>query len=246
MSATCGVLEPLQAARTIDGQLRELEAVVCDHALPPVALVGWSWGAWLGVLFAARHPALVGKLILVASGPFEQAYAERIMKIRFDRLSRNDSDAVRRCTERLDDPRSRDKDAVLSRLASIFARADAYDPGADMGETVACQYDVHERVWNEAKTYRNTGLLLSRAGKLRCGVVALHGDYDPHPAEGVSVPLGRTLSDFRFVLLENCGHRPWIEKRARDRFFDLLTGEIARAEKTPISTDRSGRPFNLR
>ena len=51
-----------------------------------MTLVGWSWGAWLGFILAARHPALVRKLVLVGSGPFEEAYAAGIMDIRLARL----------------------------------------------------------------------------------------------------------------------------------------------------------------
>ncbi len=43
-----GVLEPLQTAETVDGQVEELRAVLETHANLPVTLIGWSWGAWLG------------------------------------------------------------------------------------------------------------------------------------------------------------------------------------------------------
>lgn len=56
--------------------------------------------------------------------------------------------------------------------------------------------------------------------------MAIHGDYDPHPAEGVRRPLSRVLDDFEFVLLESCGHRPWIERAARDWFYDILRQEL--------------------
>jgi len=58
--------------------------------------------------------------------------------------------------------------------------------------------------------------------KIRCPVIAIHGDYDPHPYEGVKTPLSHILRDFRFILLEHCGHRPWVERAARDRFYKVL------------------------
>ena len=66
-----GVLEPLQTASTIAGQVEELKELLEESANLPVTLVGHSWGAWLGYIFAARHPGLVKKLILVSSGGFE-------------------------------------------------------------------------------------------------------------------------------------------------------------------------------
>jgi pimeloyl-ACP methyl ester carboxylesterase len=60
-------------------------------------------------------------------------------------------------------------------------------------------------------------------------VVAIHGDHDPHPADGVREPLERALSDFRFVLLDRCGHEPWQERHARDRFYAILRNELREA-----------------
>jgi pimeloyl-ACP methyl ester carboxylesterase len=57
-------------------------------------------------------------------------------------------------------------------------------------------------------------------------VVAIHGDHDPHPAAGVQEPLSATLAQFRFILLERCGHRPWIERQARDAFYEALEEEL--------------------
>lgn len=53
-----------------------------------------------------------------------------------------------------------------------------------------------------------------------------HGDYDPHPSEGVRKPLSAVLSEFRFVLLENCGHTPWCERQARGAFYEVLEEEL--------------------
>ena len=44
----------------------------------------------------------------------------------------------------------------------------------------------------------------------------------PHPPEGVQKPLSAVLKDFRFILLKNCGHLPWIERQARDNFYAVL------------------------
>ena len=61
---------------------------------------------------------------------------------------------------------------------------------------------------------------------IECPVVAIHGDYDPHPAEGVEKPLASILKNFRFILLQNCGHKPWIEKHAKDIFYEILKQEL--------------------
>ncbi|MGB9939451.1 alpha/beta fold hydrolase [Methanosarcina sp.] len=81
-------------------------------------------------------------------------------------------------------------------------------------------------MWEEASELRSCGKLLELGKEICCPVVAIHGDYDPHPFEGVKEPLFRNLKDFRFILLEKCGHRPWIEREAKERFYSLLRNEI--------------------
>ena len=62
--------------------------------------------------------------------------------------------------------------------------------------------------------------------RIQCPVVAIHGDYDPHPSEGITIPLSRVVKGFRFHLLKHCGHHPWYEKEAREPFYALLKQEL--------------------
>jgi len=87
LSKDFGVLEPLQTADSLDGQMMELKSGLETTAQLPAALIGHSWGAFLGFILAASYPDLARKLILVGSGPFEASYAERIMPTRLKRLS---------------------------------------------------------------------------------------------------------------------------------------------------------------
>ncbi|MFA6333645.1 MAG: alpha/beta hydrolase, partial [Methanoregula sp.] len=89
-----------------------------------------------------------------------------------------------------------------------------------------CQYDVFRGVWDEACDLREKAILLQMGKAIKCPVVAIHGDWDPHPAEGVNDPLAKVLPDFQFVLLEKCGHRPWIERTASDAFYKTLVRAI--------------------
>ncbi len=101
LETTHGVLEPLQTANSLEGQLGELHESLQTHADPPVTLIGHSWGAMLGFLFAARHPHFVRKLILVASGVFDPRHAERIESVRLARLAEHERSEMRALTESL-------------------------------------------------------------------------------------------------------------------------------------------------
>ena len=97
-------------------------------------------------------------------------------------------------------------------------------------EILEVQAQLHQQVWGEATELRKSGQLLALGQQIQCPVVAIHGDYDPHPAQGVEQPLTAVLTDFRFILLRNCGHLPWLEREARDKFYEILTAEL-RAEQ---------------
>jgi len=224
-----GILEPIQTATSLDGQIEELTMLLSTHADLPVTLVGFSWGAWLSLIVAAKHPAMVKKLILVASGPFQAHYAEQIMPTRLSRLSEEERTEVQTLIRDLEAPSTQNKHATLARFGVLLSKADIFDPApvkSEPSDAMDCRSDIFQTVWNEAAELRRGGQLLDLARHVQCPVVAIHGDYDPHPAEGVETPLSLTLRDFRFILLEKCGHAPWLERQARDKFYLLLKNEL--------------------
>ena len=87
LSEHIGVLEPLQTADTIDGQVEELVATLEQFSFLQATLIGSSWGAMLSYIVAAKYPSLVKKLILVGSAVYEERYAEKILETRLKRLS---------------------------------------------------------------------------------------------------------------------------------------------------------------
>jgi pimeloyl-ACP methyl ester carboxylesterase len=226
LETIAGILEPLQTKDTLEGQVEELRDVLGKNADLPVMLAGFSWGAWLAFIVAARCPEMVKKLVLIGSGPFEERYAGNIVPERLNRLSEAERVEVLAIVDALDDPAVRDRDGPMARLGELFAKADAFEPVPHRGESLGYSYEINRNVWAEASRLRASGTLLAMGRQIRCPVVAIHGENDPHPAEGVRGPLSRVLKDFRFVLLEKCGHEPWIERWAGDEFYRILKREI--------------------
>jgi pimeloyl-ACP methyl ester carboxylesterase len=224
LSLNMGVLEPLQTAVSIDGQLAELEKILEEHGNPPMILVGFSWGAWLSYIFAARYPLLVKKLILIGSGPFEEKYAVKIIATRLSHLNIDEKKEALSLLSTLNSGGMRDDS--FARFGALMDKADAYDPLPHESEVLPCSPDIYQQVWGEAGKLRSSGELLNMGEKVECPVVAIHGDYDPHPAAGVKEPLTRVIKDFRFILLEKCGHHPWLERQAKQQFYDVLKREI--------------------
>ncbi|MES0329782.1 MAG: alpha/beta hydrolase, partial [Dehalococcoidales bacterium] len=124
------------------------------------------------------------------------------------------------------DPATPDKDALFTRLGKLMAGADSYEPLSQDTEILECRYDIYKSVWPQAAKLRHSGRLLELGKRISCPVVAIQGEYDPHPAAGVKEPLGRVLKDFRFFLLAKCGHHPWMERQAKDEFYGILKREL--------------------
>jgi len=224
LSSVVGVLEPLLTAASIDGQVEELRAILEENGRLSLSLIGFSWGAWLSVIFTARYPTYANKLILLSSGPFEEKYAANIMQTRLQRLQKGERKEAKALYEAIiSSTLSRDS---LIRFGQLISKADSYDLLPDESQPSPVDPEVYRSVWDEASKLRNIGHLLEIAQRIKCPVVAINGDYDPHPADGVKRPLSGAIEDFRFVLLKKCGHYPWRERNARDMFYRILNAEI--------------------
>lgn len=225
-----GVLEPLQTAASVLGQIEELQTVLEKSARLPIVLLGHSWGAWLSYLLAARHPGQVKKLILVGSGPFTEAYVPAINALRFSRLSDAENRQVKKWLAALEDPALENRDEILRRFGRLMTKIDTYCPiprhAGKNDAAVTVQAAVFQNVLSEAMALRQSGELLRLGAGIQCPVLAIHGDYDPHPFAGVQEPLSQVIRDFRFILLRHCGHTPWKELYAREKFYQLLCEEV--------------------
>ncbi len=229
LSEKRGVLEPFQTSVSVEGQIRELRSLLKKHAKMPLILVGHSWGAWLAFMFTAHYPSSVKKLVLVASGPFEEHYARSIMSTRLERLGEIGRQEYLHLSTSMNDPAAHNKTNALVKFGKLLSDADSFDLES-MWEVnpVFCHdcYNINKKVWEEAAYLRRSKKLLNMGKEIRCPVVAIHGDYDPHPFEGVKQSLSKVLDDFRFILLEYCGHYPWLERYASDEFYRLMEQEL--------------------
>jgi len=129
--------------------------------------------------------------------------------------------------QRLGEPSAGGKAEAFARLGALAMKADAYDPLPAQSNMVEGQGNQFHGVLQEAIEMRKSGELLALAEGIECSVVAIHGDYDPHPLAGVQEPLSAALVDFRLILLKRCGHKPWVERQAKDSFYQVLGDELS-------------------
>lgn len=224
LSKYYGVIEPLQTEDSVKGQIEELKKAIEENTTTPIFLVGWSWGAWLSYLLATYYPELVKKLIIVSSGPFEASHAQEVMKTRLNRLTVEGRDRANKIMLLIQNGKADSR--IFSEFGKLMDKADSFDQVKHKEEVHQFQQEIYEKVWAEAEELRKSGKLLEAGKAISCPVVAVHGDYDPHPAEGVKKPLSKIIKNFKFYLLKNCGHHPWYEREARDRFYKVLKREL--------------------
>lgn len=229
LSGDYGVLEPIQTETSLEGQIQELYKTLCEYGDTPVILIGHSWGAWLSFIMTARYPAIVRKLILVGSGPFRAEYVKALEESRFSRMSSEERTEAYAIIEALDMENTVNKDEKLARLGELVEKADNYDIEqieTEKADKIPVEGNTFRQVWSEASELRRNGRLLEYGRQIKCPVIAIHGDYDPHPAEGVKKPLSGIVGNFQFHLLEKCGHSPWKEKYARGEFYRIIREEL--------------------
>lgn len=232
LSSKWGIFEPLLTKKTLADQLTDLKDQILKTCQPPVILMGHSWGAIVAYLFTAEHPDLVKKVILVSSALFNNDCLDEMMQLRFSRMSQEDQQKVSSLTEKLSSNPSLtqgEKNAIFTEFGRIFTIVDSYDliPAhfEEHFNYIEANYDIYKAIFPETVKLRSQDVFLELGKKIDCPVVGIHGDYDPHPVQGIKDPLSKILKDFRFILLENCGHLPWCEKQARSKFFEILFQE---------------------
>lgn len=226
LSEICGIIEPLQSESTIDGLIHELKEILERECGLPVTLLGHSWGAWLSIIFTYENPDFVKKIILTSSGPFEDEYAQNINSTRISRLSEREVEELNMLKNNLNNPNSANKKESFKRFGDISSKADYYKQINFTNYILDYQPDIFQTVMREAIYLRKSGKLLKMAGRLNCPLITVHGDYDPHPYKGVEEPLSKTVKDFRFILLKDCGHYPWNEVFAKEKFYEIIKKEL--------------------
>jgi pimeloyl-ACP methyl ester carboxylesterase len=227
LSDSAGILEPLQTRDSLEGQIDELRDQLIQHSDPPVVLIGSSWGAVLALFQAARNRELVSKLILVGSAVFDKKSSASIEGRRQARLS----DARRRQFEdvekKLEEAGESEKGRLMDEWGGILFEADVYDAVTNDLEVLETRYDIFTNVWPDFVVLRDRpGFLKSEFSRIDLPTMVIHGEYDPHPIEGIRPFLKECIPDIRFEILPRCGHYPWIEKHARDKFFAIVRDEI--------------------
>ncbi|MBN1160658.1 MAG: alpha/beta hydrolase [Dehalococcoidales bacterium] len=226
LAKNTGVLEPLQTKDSINGQVKELADVLKNHADIPVVLIGHSWGAMLSCITTAHYPDLIKRLILIGTVPLGWKDLPDFTPTRLSRLSEAERVEFLSLAEFIWDGAAEDKSEPFGRFIRLITKSESYDLIPMKDEVLQYQLDINIAVGLEMRKFTGNDGLLKASRQITCPVTAICGDYDVRPAGDVKESLSRVYKDFKFFLLEKCGHFPWMERFARDKLYEILKKEI--------------------
>jgi pimeloyl-ACP methyl ester carboxylesterase len=189
----------------------DLDRVVAELGVQPLVVVGYSWGALLGMLHAVE--AAAGRtangpesMLLIDPAPVSRRYRSEF-EAEFER--RQSQPEIRRLREELATSglRERDPDAYRQRAFELSVAAYFADPNAARDLTPFRVISrVQQAVWESLGDYD----LAPQLSSVRCRALVVHGRQDPIPLAS-SDAAARALGA-RLVVLDRCGHVPYVEQ----------------------------------
>lgn len=207
--------EPLTVAR----HLADLDALVGE----PATLVGSSWGAMLGLCYAAEHPQRVARLALVGSGTFDALSRALLIRLRDERLGPEGVARLEALTaELVAETDAAAQDALFQAMGEVLWPAYWVDPISRDLEVLRYDYRGHVEAWNDMLRLQAEGVYPARFARIEAPVLMLHGDDDPHPGPAIHRGLAPLVRRLEYRGFPRCGHFPWLERHAQAPFLDAL------------------------
>lgn len=196
---------------TWETHVEDLGAVVEELGLDPLSIVGYSWGAMLGLLYAIEqrgnpHLRAPDRMALISPAPLTREY-RRQFEAEFTR--RQQGPEIQRMREGLaaSGLRERDMEAYRQRAFELGVAGYFSDPRKAKDLTpFRVVGRVQQSVWESLGDFN----LISDLKGIKISTIIITGRDDPIPfassSEGASA-LGTNL-----VVLDECGHVPYVEQ----------------------------------
>lgn len=223
LSNNFNILEPLQSKLTIQEQIDELKEQISKYTDEPITLIGSSWGAILSLFFASQNQNMLDKIILVGCGTFTKKATDKAEKIRMSRLTKPQQEKLKENFQLMNNLSSEEQKNAMREMAGLLSIADKYSPIVDNGELKNLDWNIFKNVWTEfIKMQENPEYLKSVFSKINIPVILIQGNYDAFLTTEIYEFLKECIPQIKLYELEKCGHYPWIEKYAKDEFYEII------------------------
>jgi len=201
-----------QQVVTWETQVGDVGMVAREFGLGEPVIVGYSWGGLLAMLYAASAPALgfppPAALVLIDPAPISRHYREQFER---EFAHRQSSADVQRLRAELAASRLRETDPDAYRQRNFELSVAGYFAHPDDARDLT-PFRVNARV--QHSVWESLGRFdLAADGRLaaiRAPALVIHGRQDPIPL--ASSEEAARLLGARLVVLEDCGHVPYVEQ----------------------------------
>jgi proline iminopeptidase len=197
-------LKPEQSC-TLADQIDDLDALRAHLGLEKMDLLGSSWGGFLSMAYAARHPDHVVHLILVDSAA--PKWSDTIFL--FDRVFPDVTDRQAAVTfaSQFGD-KSADNANIREYLSMLFYSPEKRDAFLKQIGPGAFNKDVNQKVTNDLARFD----LNPEIRKFHFPVLVITGRYDMNVAPLVAYRIHQQIPGSRFAVFERSGHLPFTEE----------------------------------
>lgn len=187
----------------------DLLGIVREFGLDPLTIVGYSWGGLLAVLYALEAvDSPPDRLALIDPAPLARRYRVQF-EDEFRRRLQAPAILEMRAELEASGLRDTDPEAYRQRLFELsVAGYFAHPENARNLTPFRVIARTQQSVWDSLGDYD----LFPRLGEIRCPTLVVHGRDDPIPVE--SSIEGAKAMKARLVLLDDCGHVPYVEQPA--------------------------------
>lgn len=190
---------------TVADQIADLDALRAHLGLERIDLLGHSWGGYLAMAYAARHPDRIRRLVIADSAaPKIQDTAFLFKQIFPETTARQDAVAF---GEELGDP-----GAVAASLhdyfTMLFYSAAARDAMMARETSLVFRQKINRAVWTDAQRFD----LNPELAKFRFPTLVVTGRYDFNVAPSVAYGIHKAVPESEFAVFEKSGHLPFCEE----------------------------------
>jgi proline iminopeptidase len=206
------------ASCTLADQIDDLDALRAHLGLEKMDLLGHSWGGYLVMAYAARHPERISHLMIIDSAAPKWDDTVFLFKEVFpEGTVRQQSMAF---AEALGDAHASDAD-LREYFAMLFYSPENRDRFMANADTQAYQREVNELLNQDLKKYD----LNPELPKFRFPTLVVTGRYDMNVAPTVAWKIHQAIPGSVFHVFEKSGHLPYFEERPE--FVTTLEGFLA-------------------
>jgi proline iminopeptidase len=188
-------------------QIADLEALRAHLGAEKIDLLGHSWGGYLVMAYAARHPERIRHLVIVDSAAPKIQDTVFLFKNIFPEKQAQ-TDAVAFATE-LGDPKGIAQDLSIY-LSMLFYTSEARDAMLARASTLDYSQAVNRAVWGDLQRFD----LNPELPKFRFPTLVITGRYDFNVAPSVAWGIHRAIQGSELAIFEKSGHLPFCEETA--------------------------------